>query len=80
MKGRATIFPGSRISIPIRWDDKQVIQALTDRRKILVMYGCIGYITMGENHFTPYCLYMTADKDLSNVWRFGTAPIGNDAN
>jgi hypothetical protein len=78
IKGRATIFPGAKITVPVKWTNQEVVQGLIDRRKILVLYGCIGYITMGENHFTPYCFYLSADIDGN--WKIGSAPVGNDAN
>ena len=80
VKGRGTVFPGMKITTPIRWDNQKDIQGLIERKKILVTYGCIGYITMGEEHFTTYCFFLSADKNISNVWRFGSAPIGNDVN
>jgi hypothetical protein len=78
-KGRPTVFPEAKISIPIRWDDQKTIQGLIERKQILVVYGCVGYITMGEHHFTPYCFYLTADENTPPVFHFGSAPIGNDA-
>lgn len=78
--GRATIFPGSKPITPVQWDNVRDIQELVDGKKILVTYGCIGYITANERHFTSYCFFLAADQKSPNIWHFGSAPIGNDAN
>jgi hypothetical protein len=84
VKGHVTIFPEQYHSVPVRFPpgnflpDADVL-GLIQGKKILVMYGCIGYLTLDEPHYTPYCLYLTRDDSLPNKYRFGTAPIGNEA-
>ena len=78
VRGHVTIFPGNKPTIPARWDNLQDVQALIDSKKILVLYGCVGYLTSGQDHYTTYCLFLMRDKK-SGAWHFGSAPIGNDA-
>jgi hypothetical protein len=75
-KGRATTFAGSKPVIQTSWDQIQGITSLMAGKKILVIYGCVGYFTLGEPHYTWYCFYLTRDK--RGQWSFGSAPIGND--
>ena len=46
-------------------------------KKILVIYGATGYITVNEPHYTWHCFYLIRDR---GAWRLGSAPIGNNAN
>ncbi len=78
--GRATVFPGMKVTSPIHWNNQRDIEGILNGKKILVTYGCTGYLTMGEQHFTPYCIFLSVDKNTSNLLRFGSCPIGNDAN
>jgi len=76
-KGRMSIFPGQKPTLQVRWDNPKDIEALIAATKILVIYGCLGYFTGDEPHFTWYCFFLMRDK--RGGWSLGSAPIGNDA-
>ena len=76
--GRATIFPGNKVNIDARWDHLDSIEPLIAGKKILLIYGATGYLTLNEPHYTWYCFYLMRGKN--GLWRLGSAPIGNDAN
>ena len=78
LEGPATIHPGQKPAISIRWDDPNSIPDLINNKKILVMYGCMGYTTAGSQHYTTYCLYLTRNKKTGE-WQIFNAPIGNKA-
>ena len=75
--GRPTIFPGNKPTIKARWDKLDDIGPLFAGKKILVIYGATGYITVNEPHYTWHCFYLIRDR---GAWRLGSAPIGNNAN
>jgi hypothetical protein len=84
VKGRATVFPGQYISVPLRFPAGNFlpgaeVKDLVEGKKFLVMYGCVGYFTLDAAHYTPYCLYLIRDDALPGKYRFGVAPIGNEA-
>jgi hypothetical protein len=78
MKGKTTIFPNNKPIIEARWDNAQDVSDLVERKKLLVTYGCLGYFTKDEPHYTWYCFFLM--REQQGQWRLGSAPIGNDAN
>ena len=43
------------------------VKDLVERKKFLVMYGCVGYFTLDVDDDTPYCLYLIRDDALPGI-------------
>jgi hypothetical protein len=78
VRGKATIFPGQNLALQGGWYNAEDIGALISGKKILVTYGCLGYLVEEKPHYTWYCFYLMRNKETGD-WSFGNAPIGNDA-